>query len=123
MDDEPLNLNWKRGDCTVTWQWKGQSIIRSYDFPVPSAAVLGTPPVIVIVEPWQLSGPNNAVIFDLDGVERLRLIPPQVEYPLGFSQVFQSSAVIEAVFSGRFRDLHGEPDFDTGEIRNVREWR
>lgn len=79
--------------------------------------------MIVIVEPWELSGPGNALVLDPDGVERLRLIPPDVEYPLGFSQVYQSSTGIEAVFSGRFKDVHGEPDLETGEIGNVCEWR
>lgn len=122
MDGE-LNLEWKRGDCEVSWQWNGRTITRSYDRPVRSAAALGSPPCIVIVEPLELSGPSNALVLNPDGSERLRLIPPKVEYELGFDQVFASSMGIEAVFSGRFRDVHGEPDFETGALRNVCEWR
>lgn len=123
MAAETLNLHWQRGDRSVSWSCNGRKVVRRYDTAIRSVAVLGSPPFVVLVEPWELSGPRNAVVFEADGSERLRLIPPQVEYPLGFDQVFASSAGVEAVFSGRFRDVHGEPDFQSGIIHNVREWR
>ena len=78
---------------------------------------------MVIVEGIQSSGPRNAVVFDLDGQERVRLRPPRLPALMGFDQVFQSRTEVVAVVVTRQGDFHGTPDLITGELGNVHEWR
>jgi hypothetical protein len=120
--DRP-DLQWTRDSSTVQWWWKGRTVCLRYAEPVRSAAVVGEPPVVIVVEPLEYSAPRNAVVFEPDGSERLRLIGPKSAGVIGFDQVFQSRGVVEAVLFTHGADLHGEPDFATGELRNVAEWR
>jgi hypothetical protein len=121
--DRP-DLQWERGSNTVQWWWKGRTVCLRYPQPIRSAAVIGDPAVVVVVEPLEHSAPRNAVVFEPDGTEGLRLIPPNSPNTItGFDQVFQSAGAIEAVLFTNGADLHGEPDLATGELRNVAEWR
>lgn len=97
--------------------------MRDYELPVRSAALIGTPDCIAIVEPYELFGPQNALLVELNGSDRLRLICPPVESPLGFSQIFVSTTGIETVFAARYGEVHGDADLTTGLLQNVREWR
>ena len=118
-----VELRWQPGDSSASWVNGGVRIVKDHQEALQSAVYLDDPPSIVLVESISRSGPRNAVVYELDGTERTRLHPPLLPDPLGFDQVFKSSAGVEAVFITRRGDFHGTPDLVTGDIRNVHDWR
>ena len=118
-----VNLSWNRGDCVVHWNYAEQNVRKEFDLPIQCAVYIANPSSVVIVEDIESSGPGNAVVFDLDGQERVRLRPPGLPALMGFDQVFQSRTEVVAVVVTRLADFHGTPDLITGELRNIREWR
>lgn len=119
-----VQLEWTKGDLTVSWNHSGGEVVKTYLEPPRSAVYLDDPPSVVVVEAMPGSpGPSNAVVYEVDGTERVRLIPPDVPEPIGFDQVFRSRAGVEAVFASRKIDVHGDPNLLDGTLRNVREWR
>ena len=109
---------------TVSWVFEGRTISKKFVQPPRSAVFVDDPPSVVIVEPMnETMVVSNAVVYDLDGRERLRLDPPAIDRPIGFDQVFMSRAGLVAVFATRSGDFHGVPDLSTGILRDVREWR
>lgn len=133
----PVHLALSEDRRTVSWEYQGSTVTLEHDRPVRTACVFTQPPSVVVVEGWwtlpggygpgprgaHFDGTSNAVVYDLDGSERVRLAPPDLRTPIGFDQVFPASPTDEAVFSAGTRDVHGEPDLVTGEVRNWREWR
>lgn len=66
-------------------------------------------------------------MFNPDGSERLRLLPPDVSrepiWQLGFYAVYPSEGVLVVVFSTRNGDYWGKPNLETGELTDVTHWR
>jgi hypothetical protein len=118
-----IEIHWTPGQRTVTWVFEGNEIVKEHSLPVQSAAFIEDPPSVVIVESVDSTGPDNAVVYDVDGRERLRLRPPDLPGGIGFDQVFQSKSRIEAVFVTRQGDFHGVPNLTSGEIADVKDWR
>jgi hypothetical protein len=88
-----VDLSWNRGDRVVHWNYAEQNVRKEFDLPIQCAVYIANPSSVVIVEGIQSSGPRNAVVFDLDGQERVRLRPPGLPALMGFDQVFQSRDV------------------------------
>jgi hypothetical protein len=64
------------------------------------------------------------VVFDPDGFQRLRLIPPEIgRDPIGFYTVYVENGSLVAVFSTRNGDFWARPNLTTGELSDVHEWR
>jgi hypothetical protein len=82
---------------------------------------------VIVVEPLVEGGRlDNAVVFEPDGSERLRLIPPVMRVPRwahGFYAVYVSDGDLIAVFTTQVGDLWGTPNLETGELSNVSQWR
>ena len=114
---------WEKGDRTVRWTFEGHQISKTYSDPPMSAVYLSDPPSIVVVEHVWSAGPSNAVVYDLDGKERVRLQPPPLPGLIGFWEVFASRTGVEAVLLTRGEQFHGQPDLVSGELSNVHEWR
>ena len=70
---------------------------------------------------------DNAVVFDPDGTERLRLQPPDVSpessWDIGFDQVYAGPSGLVAVFATGAGDFWARPDLNTGELMNIAQWR
>jgi hypothetical protein len=87
------------------------------------------PPSVIVVEAHQQPNPriDNAVVFNPDGTERLRLKPPAVSpepsRDIGFDQVYADPSGLVAVFATRTGDFWGRPDLTTGEPKNIARWR
>jgi hypothetical protein len=64
---------------------------------------------------------DNAVVYDPDGTERLRLVPPRAG--TGFYAVYPGSTGLVAVFTTRTGDVWGTPNLSTGELTDVAPWR
>lgn len=118
-----IDLLWRPGDSTACWSFAGHQIRKEHALPLQSATYVADPPSVVLVEEISSSGPTNAVVYELDGRERVRLRPPDLSTMMGFDQVFQSSAGVVAVVITRQGDFQGEPDLISGELRNIRDWR
>lgn len=119
-----VSLRWQDGEKEVAWSFEDSKVVKRFLRAPNSAVAVREPPSVVIVEdPASVSTESNAIVYELDGRERLRLIPPDVSDAIGFYEVFESRAGLVAVFATRGGDLHGVPDLRTGVLHNVREWR
>lgn len=118
-----MDIRWSKGDARVAWTFEGQTIELHFGVPPCTVAWIESPGSVVVVEALGESAPYNAVVYNPDGSERLRLIPPRLHEVLGFYQVFQSRDDVVAVVSTRQADFWGVPDLMTGELANVHEWR
>jgi hypothetical protein len=86
----------------------------------------GTRSVVVIADPPGHSRPDNAVFFNEDGTERvcLKSLDFREKHQLiGYYTAYGSGQQLVVVYATRTGDFWGTPDFDTGELRDVREWR
>jgi hypothetical protein len=120
-----VKIAWERRSQEVTWHHNGLTVKLVFDDAPRSVHYIGEADVVVVVEAFTIESPNpsNAVVYNLDGTERLRLQPPVVRTPLGFDQVFPSRAGVEAVFSAYEAHVHGHPDFESGVVHDWQEWR
>jgi hypothetical protein len=115
----PIELRWAEGERDVRWT-RGETQAGT-TFPAPPYTVTSwpDPPSIVVVE----ADPrvDNAVVLNLDGTERLRLVPPQDS--TGFYAVYPGSTGLIAVFTTSTGDRWGTPDLTTGTLSDVTLWR
>lgn len=119
-----MDVQWDRTSTSVSWERGGDMVRLTLEDAPRSVAYINDADVIVVVEAIKIpSIGSNAVVYNSDGTERLRLQPPLVSDPIGFDQVFQSRAGVTAVFATRKGDVHGRPNFATGLLEDVREWR
>ncbi|MFK3985776.1 hypothetical protein ACI2K4_36285 [Micromonospora sp. NPDC050397] len=120
---------WNRGDREVVWEFGAARVVKVLDEPPNSVIAWSDPPSVIIVESVTPDMPStrNAVVFEPNGSERLRLIPPNVggeaSWAIGFYVVFADKAGLVAVFSTRVGDFWGRPDLGTGELSGVSQWR
>jgi hypothetical protein len=89
----------------VRWELNGLAIVKEHPRPVRSAAYVPDPPSVVIVEGIPNSSLSdepirNAVVYEMDGTERVRLTPPRPPegWPYeGFDQCFHDTHGLVAV--------------------------
>lgn len=123
-----FNASWTAGSDTVTWTYQGREVVKSFEVPPSAVALWDNPLSIIVVESIAEGGRlDNVIVFDVDGVERLRLKPPDVvtepSWRLGYYTVYVSGGVLVAVFSTTVGDFWGEPDLETGELLRTAQWR
>jgi hypothetical protein len=123
-----ISTSWKPGEHVVTWECDGVSGGREFDEPPAAVAVWDEPPSVIVVEPLHPGGRlDNAVVFDPQGEERVRIQPPQLggepNWRLGYYTAYVSQGVLTVVFQTTVGDFWGVPDLETGELKNVTEWR
>jgi hypothetical protein len=123
-----ISTRWNPGERVVTWEGDGVSGRREFDEPPAAVAVWNDPPSVIVVEPLHPGGRlDNALVLDVHGDERVRLQPPTLggepHWRLGYYAVYESRGVLTAVFQTTVGDYWGVPDLETGELKNVAEWR
>ncbi|GIF73384.1 hypothetical protein [Asanoa siamensis] len=128
MTSLEITVEWSAGARRVAWGWRGVRVEKHFAAAPIAVAGWGDPVSVVVVEPFGAGGRlDNAVVFGVDGVERLRLVPPDVPVEpfrlLGFYAVYVSRGVLTAVFSTTVGDYWGVPDLRTGLVRVVGRWR
>jgi hypothetical protein len=70
--------------------------------------------------------PRNAVVYELDGVERMRLAPPEPKegwMSTGFDQCFYNSQGLTAVWAVGNDPVWAYVDLQTGQLGPVSEFR
>lgn len=126
---EGISVGWQSGDRTVVWEVGSHRVTKTFAQPPRSVVAWHEPPSVIIVEaPEATADPvRNAVVYDVDGSERVRLVPPDIpavrSWGREFYVVYPEPAGLVAVFSTNVGDFWGRPDLVTGELRNVSEWR
>ncbi len=119
-----MELRWDRGSPTVRWFADGREVVKEHPRPVRSAAFVPDPPSVVIVEEPLNGGVSdepvaNAVVYDLDGAERVRLEPPRAPRGRmhgGFDQCFHDSQGVAAVYLMAGELTWAYADLRTGEL-------
>jgi len=124
-----IDMQWQEGDDQITWTYGGTKVHKTYPAAPYTVTAWPNPPSIIIVEAphGSHSRSDNAVVFNPDGTERLRLQPPIVSaerhWDIGFYAVYPGSDGLIAVFTTQVGDFWGRPDLHTGELNNVAQWR
>jgi hypothetical protein len=124
-----IELHWQPGQSLVSWTYGDARASMQYQQSPLTVTAWPDPPSVIVVEAQQQPHPrtDNAVVFDPDGTERLRLQPPDVSpepsWDIGFDQVYADASGLVAVFATRTGDFWGRPDLDTGELMNIAQWR
>jgi hypothetical protein len=122
-----IGLSWERGSRSVAWDYHGNHTELLVE-EVPAAVVAwDEPPSIIVLEPIG-KHLDNAIVYDVDGTERLRLVPPYAtvrerSWMRGFYTIYVSRGVLTVVYSTNIGEFWGIPDLTTGELTNVSEWR
>ena len=122
VSDDPVGLHREPGSTIVRWTHGGVEVVKEHPRPVRSAAYVADPPSIVIVEEPTTPTPEpmrNAVVYDLDGTERLRLVPPAPPvgwWSEGFDQCFPDRHGLVTVCIVRRELKWAYVDLTTGEL-------
>ena len=123
-----ISTSWTRGERVVRWECNGVAGEREFEEPPVAVAVWDNPPSVIVVEPVHQGGRlDNAVVLDPNGQERARLQPPELggepHWRVGYYTAYVSQGVLTVVFQTTVGDFWGVPDLETGELKDVTEWR
>lgn len=124
-----MDVIWDSGSDTVRWEAGGERIEKMFPRPPLSVIESSDPPGVLVVEALENNSvrPSNAVVYNEDGSERLRLKAPELPEPswrIGYYLAFMDEFdQLIAVYSTRVGDLKGTPDLRTGELFDIGEWR
>jgi hypothetical protein len=125
-----IEVQWNHGERLVRWSHGGRTVEKQYD-KAPQAVLAWDSHVLVVeaLDYTPFTPSDNAVVFDADGSERVRLRPPQglVSEPhwvFGFYAAHLDAAGLPiVVIATQVGDFWGRPDLDAGTLTDVREWR
>src|SRR6266498_997437 len=123
-----FQVEWQPGSKTARWAHRGKDVVKTFETAPDAVIYWPEPPSILALEPIVEGGRlDNVVVFDPDGRERLRLKPPRVvserSWDKGFYSIYPSGGVLVTVFQTAVGDFWGDPNLETGELRNVKQWR
>lgn len=122
-----ISIDWEPGSRLLRWQSDGVEVAKEFAVAPRTVTAWNSPPCVIVVEAVEGGQrTDNAVVFDPDGTERVRLRPPNIGEPhwhIGFDSVFDSNGQLIAVFATQTGDFWGVPDLTTGELENVAQWR
>ncbi|MFG2757319.1 hypothetical protein [Streptomyces wuyuanensis] len=130
MGQDPVVTDWSHGDRVVRWTHGGR-IVRK-DFTGPTQAALAWNGRVLVVEALDdtpYTPTDNAVVYEADGTELVRLTPPRdlVAEPSWVFGFF--TAHLDArgrpvlVVATQVGDFWGHPDLTAGTVVDVQEWR
>lgn len=88
---------WSVGDAMVAWRTEQREVTKRYAAEIDSAVALRDGSGIAVVEPNVTADGLNAVVFDADGTERFRVVPPQPERHVCFQQMYYIGEELTAV--------------------------
>ncbi|NNJ05695.1 hypothetical protein HHX38_16340 [Streptomyces sp. PKU-MA01144] len=127
---DPVITGWRHGDRVVRWM-HGDRTVRK-DFAGPTQAALAWAGRVLVVEALDdapYTPTDNAVVYEADGTELVRLAPPRdlVAEPSWVFGFF--TAHLDArgrpvlVVATQVGDFWGHPDLASGTVVDVQEWR
>jgi len=121
------NLKWAKDSNEVSWKDDNSAeIVRRYREPVQSVTILNDRSGVIIVGSFKELGPQNAVIINNDGSERLRL-PRLSSFPYGsvygYYYAYYEGLELKAIISTTSGDSMVTVDPQTGALSDVHETR
>ncbi|MDI9884589.1 hypothetical protein QMZ92_09300 [Streptomyces sp. HNM0645] len=127
---DPVVTGWRHGDRVVRWT-HGSRIVQK-DFAGPTQAALAWNGRVIVVEALDdtpYTPTDNAVVYEADGTELVRLAPPrdlvaEPSWVFGFFTAHldaQGRPVL--VVATQVGDFWGHPDLAAGTVVDVQEWR
>ncbi len=119
------SFEWVDGSHDVCWvNDDGKVVGKHYKYPVRSACMLSDESGAAIIEPYEEVGMRNAVIYNLDGSERVRLeLPVPETETYGFYCMYYEEDILLAVVTTIHRDVAVTVNPDSGECNDLHETR
>lgn len=121
-----MEIDWVDGSRSVGWRGR-VDVRKTFRSPPLSVVATAEPPSVLVVEEIDPALPCNAVVFNEDGTERLRLEAPdlpEAAWRLGYYLAYvDDQGELTAVYSTSVGDLRVKPDLGTGEVLEIHEWR
>ena len=115
-------FTWAARGAEVSWKCGDIRVQRKY-----SADIVAIPlrdgSGVAVVEPEATAGPLNAVIFNCDGSERVRLVPPRPTDGNGFYDMYYVNGVLTGIVGIQGGDFALEIDEKSGQILRKYETR
>ncbi|AZM49356.1 hypothetical protein DMB38_29400 [Streptomyces sp. WAC 06738] len=124
---ETIEVRWAEGDRFVRWTC-GSAIVEKR-FAEPPQSVVAWDGHVLVVEamPSAEARKDNAVVFDADGTERVRLKAPRTggepHWVIGYYTAYLDGAGPVVVVATQVGDVWGRIDLDAGTLTDVRPWR
>jgi len=108
----------------ISWLSRGRLISKSYQSPLLGYEVLPDSSGVLLLEPPEEVGPENAVIYDEDGSERWRLpFNSRSGHGLLFDRVGTTDGTLVAVAVINNRDVMFELDYTACKYSDIHETR
>jgi hypothetical protein len=112
-------FKWDSGSWHVGWRDRGRYVMKQYMYPIQKALPLRDGSAVAIIEPYEIAGRDNAVVFNADGSERFRLKFPRPR-PFGccYTNVYYEGDDLYVYTVGQDVDLRYRLNERTGELGN-----
>ena len=121
MKNRASELEWQYGDRSLSWKGNSGQVTKAYSEPVQSACLLARSDGVAVVEPYKEVGMRNAVIFNADGSERVRLqVPIEEAIVYAFDSMYYIQGRLTAILATTRGDLAGVVDEETGALSELR---
>jgi hypothetical protein len=115
------DLAWEYGDMVVSWQTASGRVAKAYSAPIHSACLLEDGTGVAVVEPTAGTNRRNAVIFEGDGTERLRLaFPVDEEIVYAFDSMYYIEGKLAAIIATTRGDFAAVVDPHRGVLSELR---
>lgn len=129
-DRGPVIVGWNHGDRVVRWTHDGRTVEKEYAGPTQAALSWGGRVLVVeALDDAPYTPTDNAVVYEADGTELVRLKPPRdlVAEPSWIFGFFTAhlgpDGVPVLVVATQVGDFRGHLDLTAGTLVDVQEWR
>ncbi|MGW2559000.1 hypothetical protein ACWCXB_07075 [Streptomyces sp. NPDC001514] len=126
----PVVIGWSHGDRVVRWTDDGRTVEKVYARPTQAALAWdGRVLVVEALDDTPYTPSDNAVVYEADGTELVRLKPPrdlvaEPSWVFGFYTAhLGSDGRPVLVVATQVGDFWGHPDLTAGTLVDVQEWR
>lgn len=127
---DPAVIGWSHGDHAVRWSHADRTVEKEFAGPTQAALAWGSRILVVeALDDTPYTPTDNAVVYEADGTELVRLRPPrdlvaEPSWVFGFFTAhLDSEGRPVLVIATQVGDFWGHPDLTTGTVVDVQEWR
>jgi hypothetical protein len=122
-----MKVEWAEGERRVRWTHGAATVEKEYAEPPRSVVAWDGHVLVVEAMPGVGEAKDNAVVFDRDGAERVRLRPPKAGAEEGWVIGFHAAYLDElgrpiVVIATQVGDRWGRVDIEAGTIVDARRW-
>lgn len=124
---EKIEVRWTEGDRLVRWTHGSATVEKRFAEPPQSVVAWDGRVLVVEAMPPPEASKDNAVVFDADGTERVRLTPPRTggepHWVIGYYTAYLDDGGPVVVVATQVGDVWGRVDLAAGTLTDVRPWR